>query len=156
MLFFEIKCWIFASGSNMEIQNDARFLACVFKILNQAPKSPTQTFESPFVFLKSSIKSPRGTYLFPTHLGGKGGGLMVLYRDGGLIWEGCILNLAQTMVSFLHKELEYKMEKLKYKKLEVTQPRIKNKSTSSLWTNHPGSVHTNLNSRHWLIQSINY
>ena len=60
------------------------------------------------------------------------------------------------MVSFLHKELEYKMEKLKYKNLEVTQPRIKNKSTSSLWTNHPGSVHTNLNSRHWLIQSINY
>ena len=112
----------------MEIQHDARFLACVFKILNQAPKSPTQTFESPFVFLKSSIKSPRGTYLFQTHLGGKGGGLMVLYRDGGLIWEGCILNLAQTMVSFLHKELEYKVEKLKYKKLEVTQPRIKNKS----------------------------
>ena len=32
------------------------------------------------------------------------------------------------MVSFLHKELEYKVEKLKYKKLEVTQPRIKNKS----------------------------
>ena len=112
----------------MEIQNDARFLACVFKILNQAPKSPTQKFESPFVFLKSSIKSPRGTYLFQTHLGGKGGGLMVLNRDGGLIWEGGIFNLAQTMVSFLHKELEYKVEKLKYKKLEVTQPRIKNKS----------------------------
>ena len=32
------------------------------------------------------------------------------------------------MVSFLHKELEYKVEKLKYKKLEVIQPRIKNKS----------------------------
>ena len=32
------------------------------------------------------------------------------------------------MVSFLHKELEYKVEKLKYKKLEVTQPRIRNKS----------------------------
>ena len=31
-------------------------------------------------------------------------------------------------LSFLHKELEYKVEKLKYKKLEVTQPRIKNKS----------------------------
>ena len=33
MLFFEIKCSIFESGSNMEIQHDARFLACVFKIL---------------------------------------------------------------------------------------------------------------------------
>ena len=32
------------------------------------------------------------------------------------------------MVSVLHKELEYKVEKLKYKKLEVTQPRINNKS----------------------------
>ena len=53
---------------------------------------------------------------------------MVLNRDEGLIWEGGIFNLAQTMVSFLHKELEYKVEKLKYKKLEVRQPRIKNKS----------------------------
>ena len=32
------------------------------------------------------------------------------------------------MVVILHKELEYKMEKLKYKKLEIMQPRIKNKS----------------------------
>ena len=31
------------------------------------------------------------------------------------------------MVLILHKELEYKVEKLKYKKLEVMQPRIKNK-----------------------------
>ena len=112
----------------MEIQHDARFLACVFKILNQAPKSPTQKFELRFVFLKSSIKSPRGLIYFKHIWGGRGGGLMVLCRDGGLIWEGCILNLAQTMVSFLHKELEYKVEKLKYKKLEVTQPRIRNES----------------------------
>ena len=32
------------------------------------------------------------------------------------------------MVSVLHNELEYKVEKLKYEKLEVMQPRIKNKS----------------------------
>ena len=32
------------------------------------------------------------------------------------------------MVSVLHTELEYKVEKFKYKKLEVMQPRIKNKS----------------------------
>ena len=34
------------------------------------------------------------------------------------------------MVSVLHKELEleYKVEKLKYKKLEVMQPKIINKS----------------------------
>ena len=32
------------------------------------------------------------------------------------------------MVSVLHKELEYKVEKFKYKKLEVMQLGIKNKS----------------------------
>ena len=32
------------------------------------------------------------------------------------------------MVSVLQKKLEHKVEKLKYKKLEVMQPRIKNKS----------------------------
>ena len=32
------------------------------------------------------------------------------------------------MVSVLHKELEHKVNKFKYKNLEVMQPRIKNKS----------------------------
>ena len=32
------------------------------------------------------------------------------------------------MVSVLYKELEYKVEKLKYKKLEVMKPRLENKS----------------------------
>ena len=32
------------------------------------------------------------------------------------------------MVSVLQKELEYKVENLKYKKLEVVQSKIKNKS----------------------------
>ena len=32
------------------------------------------------------------------------------------------------MVLIIHKELEYRVEKLKEKKLEVMQPRIKNKS----------------------------
>ena len=32
------------------------------------------------------------------------------------------------MVSVLHKELEYKVEKLKYKKFQVMQPRIRIKS----------------------------
>ena len=34
----------------------------------------------------------------------------------------------RTMVSVLHKELEYKVEKLKYKMSEVIELRIKNKS----------------------------
>ena len=34
--------------------------------------------------------------------------------EGG--WWGGLFNLETTMVSVLHKELEYKVEKLKYKK----------------------------------------
>ena len=41
-----------------------------------------------------------------------------LNRDGG----GGLISF-----SFLHKELEYKVQKPKYRKLEVMQPRIKNK-----------------------------
>ena len=36
--------------------------------------------------------------------------------------------MANTTVLVLHKELEYKVDKLKYKKLEVMQPRIRIKS----------------------------
>ena len=61
---------------------------------------------------------PRG--LYSKHIWPRGG--EVLMETGGLF------NLAKTMVSVLHKELEYKVEKLKYKKLEVMQPRIKTKS----------------------------
>ena len=48
--------------------------------------------------------------------------------EGDLIEMGGLFNLEKTMVSVLHKELEYKVEKLKYKKLEVMQPKNKNKS----------------------------
>ena len=48
---------------------------------------------------------------------------------GGLFEGGGeLFNLAKTMVSVLHKELEYIVEKLKYKKLQIVRPRIKNKS----------------------------
>ena len=55
--------------------------------------------------------SPPETYLFQAHLGG-----------GGLF------NFAKTIVSIFLKEPKNKVEKFKYKKLEVMQPRIKNKS----------------------------
>ena len=42
-----------------------------------------------------------------------------------------MFNLAKTMVSVLHKEVEDKVEKLKYKNLEVMQPIIKDKSELS-------------------------
>ena len=38
------------------------------------------------------------------------------FEGGGLIETGGLFNLQTTMVSVLHKELEYKVEKLKYKK----------------------------------------
>ena len=47
---------------------------------------------------------------------------------GGLIEREGLINLAKTTVLVLHKELEYKVENLKYKKLDVMQPRFKNKS----------------------------
>ena len=39
-----------------------------------------------------------------------------------------MFNLETMIITPLHKELEYKVEKLKYKKLEVMQPRIRIKS----------------------------
>ena len=51
-----------------------------------------------------------------------------IFFVGGLIETGGLLNLTRTMVSVLHKELEYKVEKLKYKMSEVIELRIKNKS----------------------------
>ena len=55
-------------------------------------------------------------------MGGGGGG-------GGKKRQGAYLNILEMMmVSVLYKELEYKVEKLRYKKLEVIQPRIRIKS----------------------------
>ena len=71
-----------------------------------------------------------------------GGGGLIYFKpiwEGGLIEAGDLFNLENTILSVLHKELEYKVEKLKYKTLEVMQPRIK---TSSWWINHPGSVYS--------------
>ena len=54
-----------------------------------------------------------------------GGGVK---ETGDLFERRGLFNLVKTTVSVLYKELEYKVEKLKYKKLEVTLPRIRNKS----------------------------
>ena len=57
------------------------------------------------------------------------------------------------MVSIFHKDLEYKVEKLKYKKLEVMQSRIEDQKqtrTCSCWMNHPRSVNTKFHSRDWI------
>ena len=61
----------------------------------------------------------------------------LLSSPGGLISNtfvggGCLFNLAKTIVSVLHKELERGVEKLKYEKLEIMQLRITNKSEVSV------------------------
>ena len=65
-------------------------------------------FVTPLIFNSFTGKqASKGAYLFQTHL-----------RVGGLFERGSLFDLAKTMVSVLHKELEYKVEK----------PRIINKS----------------------------
>ena len=61
-----------------------------------------------------------GAYLFQTHLRWGVG--------GGLNWERGLFNLEKIMVSVVHKDLQYKLEKLKYKKVGAMQPRITIKS----------------------------
>ena len=61
---------------------------------------------------KSSIKPPGGLIYFEPSWG-------VHFERGGGV------NLETMMVSVLHKELEYKVEKLTYKKFQVIQPRIR-------------------------------
>ena len=63
------------------------------------------------------LLSPQGLIYFKHIWGGVGSN-----RDEGLIWWGGggwgegLFNLTKTIVSVLHKDLEYKVENLKYKK----------------------------------------
>ena len=70
------------------------------------------------------LLNPQGLVYFKLILRGGGG----LIETGGLVEKGCLFNLAKTMILIPHNDLEYKVEKLKYKKSEVMQPIIKNKS----------------------------
>ena len=56
---------------------------------------------------------PGGLFISSPFEWGGGG----LYRDGSLFERGGLFNLEQTMVSVVHKEVEYKVEKLKYKEV---------------------------------------
>ena len=79
-----------------------------------------------------------------------------LLRPPPPAWGG-LFNSEKTMVSVLHKELEYKAEKLKYKKVGGHATEDQNQIRTSRWQiNHPRSVHTKFYSRDWLLQSIIY
>ena len=57
------------------------------------------------------LLSPRGLFISSPFEGGGG-----LIETGGFFERGGLFNVETTMVSVLHKELEYKVEKVKYKK----------------------------------------
>ena len=78
------------------------------------------------ITLNPPLSPLEGGGIYFKHIWGGGGGLI---ETGGKFEKGGLFNLANTMVSVLHKELEYKVENLySNKTLEVMQPRIKNKS----------------------------
>ena len=58
------------------------------------------------------LLNPPGSLYISSLFEGGGG----LNRDGGLFERRGLFNLEMTMVSVLHKELKYKVERLKYKK----------------------------------------
>ena len=64
-----------------------------------------------------------GAYLFQTHLEGV----------GCLIGNGGLFNLEKTMLSVLHKDLLYKLENLKYKKLGDHAAEDHNEIRTSSW-----------------------
>ena len=86
----------------------------------------------PTRYRKSSAKSSGGRGLFFQPIWGGGGGLIET-RDGGFIWEGALFNLEMTMVSVHHKELKYKVEKLKNKKVGGHATEEQNQIRNSSW-----------------------
>ena len=76
--------------------------------------SHTTTYRKGKYYRKSFIKPPEELIYFKP-IWGRGG---VLNRDGGayLRGGGGLFNLETAMVSVLQKGLEYKVERLKYKK----------------------------------------
>ena len=71
---------------------------------------------------------------------------------GGLIERRSLFTLAKMMVSVLHKELEYKMEKLKYEKAGgYAAEDQKQTQISSWWINHNKTVHEKFYRYDWLI-----
>ena len=86
---------------------------CRHSILkNACPSLPFDaTRNSFYTYRKSAIKPPGGGYLFQAIW--EGG----LIETRGLFEKGGLFNLEKTMVSVLHKKLNYKVEKLMYKKV---------------------------------------
>ena len=120
---------IAASGNEIALQwKSSRFLSPIFTVARNAwdhdydlgatQRRVVNSLRLSEVYYRKSYIKPRGERL-------------IYFKS---IWGAAYLrrrslwNLETTMVSVLHKELECKVEKLKYKKLEVMQTRIRIKS----------------------------
>ena len=79
------------------------------------------------MYRKSSIKPPKGLFI-SCPFGGEH-----LIEMGGLFNRGSLFNVEKTMVSLLHKELKYKVEKLKYEKAGGHAARDQNQILNSSW-----------------------
>ena len=66
-------------------------------------------------YRNSFIKPPKRLIYFKAPIWRGGGGGVELIEAGGLFERGGLFNVERTTVSFLHKEVEYGVEKLKYK-----------------------------------------
>ena len=60
-------------------------------------------------------------------------GMQGLIETGSLLERGSLSNSEKTMVSVLHKELEYEVEKLKYKKFLGHEAEDQNQIRTSSW-----------------------
>ena len=60
-------------------------------------------------------------------------GMQGLIETGSLLERGSLSNSEKMMVSVLHKELEYEVEKLKYKKFLGHEAEDQNQIRTSSW-----------------------
>ena len=67
--------------------------------------------------------------------------------------EGGLFNLAKMVVSVLHKELECNVKSSSTRSWSHAAKDQEQIHTSTLWINHPRSVHTKFYSCDWLMQS---
>ena len=90
-----------------------------------------QQYSVSSVFLPSltvnPLLSPLGRIFISSSFGG------LFNRDGGSYLRGGLFNLEKTIVTVLHKELEYKVKKLKYKKVGGRAAEDQNQIQTSSW-----------------------
>ena len=86
--------------------------------------------------------------LTPTHQGG------AIFKGGGWIETGGLFNLVKIVVSALPKELEIKVEKLKY--IRRWRSRSRGSKTNPNFQHVNKLVQMKFYSRDWFIESIIY